>query len=444
MNLTKSQQRVFDLAETTSNNLMILGKPGVGKSVTIRNMVENGRKYYSLAAPTGIAAINIQGKTLHSLFGIPTSEGIIDPTYNVYNLTDKAEANLKYHVKHLIIDEISMVRADIFDYINRVLKYVKGNDLPFGGIQLICVGDFCQLPPVAKTLDMWQLKQAGYESPFMFHSYAYAEANFTPVMLNEVLRQKGDPEFIKLLDAAREGDVKPSSLRVLNQQVGFVDDLRIKLCGTNPQADAVNKAELAKIKEPGELYTAREFGEWPQVPIDRQLTLKKGAQVMVKMNGADRHPNQTGEFHSKVVNGTIGKVLSFHSGKRLNSAGDEVVFKCVEIEMENGQQATIYNQRWERKVKKQENGQWTEQVVASYDQMPLCLAWAISIHKSQGQTFDRCHIDATKIFAAGQMYVALSRCRSIAGISLSEAIEAKHFWTDVHVKRFFNSIEELV
>jgi hypothetical protein len=435
--LTKNQQQVFDAVENTNNNYLICGKPGVGKSVLTRALTELGRKTYTLGAPTGLAALNIEtefarAKTLHSLFRLPVSGGIVHPTFNNFTIDDHTLKHIRYQIKHLIIDEISMVRADMFDYIDRLLRFVKGVDLPFGGIQVICIGDFYQLPPIVQGFEQKQMEEVGYDSPFIFSSKVFA-ANFSILTLSEVLRQKGDPKFIDLLDNARTGYMTPKNIGDLNRVVHPADDLTIRLSGTNAQADEVNSKFLAAIGSPSFQYIGEKFGEWPALPVDLQLTLKVGAQVIVKVNGADRPPNYKGKFVSEVVNGTLGKVSEI-----IETIEGE---RKVIIETLKGSLVTIYTKRWERKVKVFEDDAWQEKIVASYTQMPLQLAWAISIHKSQGQSFDKVHIDARKIFAPGQMYVALSRCRSLKGLSLETEVNARKFWINPKVVEFFESIE---
>lgn len=436
--LTANQQLIFNLVENTYNNYLITGKPGVGKSVLIRALIEEGLKDYTLAAPTGLAALNIGGRTLHSIFRIPVSDGIIDPEFNRFDLDDRALNNIRYNVKTLIIDEVSMVRCDVFDYIDRLLRYVKGVDKPFGGIQIIIVGDFFQLPPVVRREDIPQMTAAGYKSPFVFDALVF-EDNFEVLSLDEVLRQKGDNKFIDLLDKARTGSCTFSHFKALNERVGKTDGLRINLCGTNKQADQINYARLAALPELTHQFNGKKFGEWPALPVEENLNIKVGAQVMVKLNAADRPPHHRGEFPSQVVNGTLGIVEKINDplldGER-----------TVDLRLANDTVVTIYSKRWERKIKEKtfdaEAGKnvWDERVVASYEQMPLVLAWAISIHKSQGQTFDRAHIDASKIFAAGQLYVALSRIKSLAGLSLETPVDARKFWADKNVMRFFKTV----
>lgn len=444
--LTRSQQSCFDAVEQTNDNILIHGKPGVGKSVLIKALTEDGRKSYTLSAPTGLAALNIGGRTLHSIFRLPVSHGILDHTFNNFPIDDRVINFIRYQIKHLIIDEVSMVRADMFDYIDRLMRHAKQQpDKPFGGAQVIVIGDFYQLPPVVVRDEVPQLRNAGFSSPFIFSSRVF-QGSFKVLTLDEVLRQKGDPEFIDILNSARTGAVFPKQMKVLNEHVGLPDDIRIKLTATNKQADEINARELAKI--PGEVTTfqAHKFGEWPANPTEELLNLKVGAQVMVKMNGADRPDGFKGDFASKVVNGTLGKVVSLNGDRHPDEDtgefdGDTDNVQKVTIELENGEHVTIYRKRWERKIKEKVGDQWDERVVASFEQIPLALAWAISIHKSQGQSFDKCHIDASKIFAPGQLYVALSRVRSLAGLSLEGPVTTSKFWANRDVMQFFEAYE---
>jgi len=435
LTLTQEQQQVFDTIETTMGNYLIIGKPGVGKSVLINHLTEYGSKSYTLCAPTGLAALNINGKTLHSVFRIPTSQGVIAPDYNNFDLTDVAHAHIQYRVKHLIIDEVSMVRCDQLDYVDRVLSFCKNDTRPFGGVQLIMVGDFFQLPPVTMAIDMKELKALGYRTPFAFSARVFNN-NFKVLTLTAVLRQK-DPKFLKLLHDARTGSVEPKSLNLLNSQVGQPEDLRIKLCSTNREAENINQKHLKEISSPEFTSIATVYGEWPAHPVEQELKLKIGAQVMVRKNNADRNERGTNNLESKVVNGTLGIVTNFTFEE---SEGRNYI-AAVTIEDDKGETHTIYRKQWERKVKVNEDGEWLEKTVASFEQIPLSLAWAISIHKSQGQSFDKVHIDAKKIFAPGQLYVALSRCRTMEGISLESKLQSRQFFPNMDVVRFVDELE---
>jgi ATP-dependent exoDNAse (exonuclease V) alpha subunit len=445
--LTKDQQLKVDIIESTNDNYLLHGKPGVGKSVLIRALIERNIKKFILSAPTGLAALNIGGRTIHSLFKVPASEGIIHPDYNNFTANTSTINNIKYNLQHLIVDEMSMVRVDIFDYVDRFLRYVKNKDLPFGGVQIILVGDFFQLPPVAKPEDIKALRLAGYDTPFTFSSKVFQES-FKVLTLDEVLRQKGDPNFIKLLHGARNGEVAKKYLAAINRQVAVPEDIRIKLCATNKEAEIINRKALEALEGPSIIFQSTEFGEWPAYPAEKELHLRVGAQVMVKKNGADRPPDYKGGWDSDIVNGTLGKITAIinnPSGVRIDEDGEAIPIKAeryVVIETDKGTVHNIYWTSWERKVKVKRGDEWEELVVAGYQQVPVALAWAISIHKSQGQTFDKVHIDSNKIFAAGQLYVALSRCRTMSGITLERKIDADKFWADMRVLRFNELIEE--
>lgn len=421
MQLTQEQQRIFEAVESSASNFFITGKPGVGKSVLIRALVEQGKKHYTLAAPTGLAAININGKTLHSLFQIPVSRGALVSSYNNYTTNQQVISHIKYRVHHLIIDECSMVRADMLDYIDRLLQHIKGNDLPFGGVQMILVGDFYQLPPVAQAQEQRELKDDGYLSPFLFHARSFA--SFKTLELTTVMRQQGDDKFLEILEAARGGKPSFKQIADLNRRLKDYNGA-IRLTSTNKEADLINQTELKKLGE-GRTYTAKYSGEWPVYPLPEHLTLSIGAQVMVKVNGADMKERNG---FSNVVNGTLGIVKEMHDD-------------YVTITLSNGNDVDIHVQTLYQKVKQQINGKWSEIIVATFTQIPLQLAWAISIHKSQGQTFEKCCIDAKRIFAPGQLYVALSRCRSLDGIVLTTPLLKKHFFVNPLVVKFYKSLK---
>lgn len=435
--LTPTQQTFFDLIENTNDNYWILGKPGVGKSVLIRALTEMGMKHYTKAAPTGLAALNVGGKTLHSHFGIPVSQGIFAPDFNRFTNNPNVLNYVEHTVKHLIIDEVSMVRSDMLDFIDRFLRFVKRVDEPFGGIQVIAVGDFFQLPPIVNKADKDAMQAAGWRSEFAFD--AKCVADFKPLVLEEVLRQKGDDGFIKLLHSAREvTKEKPfpiKMLQLLNRRVEKPTTPRLRLTGTNKQALEVNTRELSAISSPVVEFHANNFGTWPEFPAETVLTLKVGAQVLIKKNGADRPPEAKGKFVSEVVNGSLGNVREI-------CEKSEAAPACVRVELRNGNTVPIYMARWERKEKEKVNGVWCEKVFASFEQMPLQLAWAISMHKSQGQSFEFVHVDPSAIFAAGQLYVALSRARSLSGLSLESPCSTSKFWTNKRVLQWTKEITQ--
>lgn len=450
--LTKQQRLFFDRIENESGNFFLNGKPGVGKSVLIRALTTFGSKPWYVAAPTGLAALNAGGRTLHSLFGIPVSDGIIDPTFNKFTTNKTTIANLRYNLKCLLIDEISMVRADQFDFVDRLLREVKNRPEPFGGVQVVVVGDFFQLPPIVKANEKREFKDAGYRSEFVFDSDAFK--NFIILTLDEVLRQKGDKKFISLLHEARVGNVSTKNMVLLNDRVyDEPTDIRVRLCATNAQADEINLRELNKLKTKSVSFSAITYGNWPAYPADLKLILTTGAQVMVRKNRADRSPDHEGPFESDIVNGTLGIVTdiydpsdrgAFRSNDEVEILNDRGDHPFVIVQLSDESIVKIYVQRWERKIKEKDpnTGEWSETVVASFEQMPLSLAWAISIHKSQGQTFDAVHIDASKIFAPGQFYVAISRCKTLGGVTLESRINRNRIYANKRVIEFFELLNQ--
>jgi len=428
--LTKDQQRCADLIDGTGTNFALLGKPGVGKSVLIHYLTEYGRKSYTLAAPTGLAATNISGKTLHSIFGIPISQGIIAPDYNNFTRNQNIVNNIRFNIRTLIIDEISMVRADVFDYIDRLCREVKGVEEPFGGIQVVVVGDFCQLPPITNADERKQFTEHGYRSHFVFDSYAFKGFEF--LELNEVLRQKGDNSFINILHEARIGEVSSKSMVKLNGRVEDADGIRLHLVSTNKQSDMINSTALSKLFSPLVEFHADATGSWPSFPMDTVLQMKVGAQVLIKKNAADRVPGDRTRGESEVVNGSLGIVTE------ICAKVDKETVPYIRVLLRSGNEVNIYRARWERKVKERIGDKWVETTVASFEQMPIMLAWAISMHKSQGQTFETVHIDPKRIFAAGQLYVALSRGKSLQGITFDSRVAKSSFRTDNRVLEFLN------
>jgi ATP-dependent DNA helicase PIF1 len=426
--LTNDQQRIFDIVESSNANVCIHGVPGSGKSVLNNALQNSGKKSYTMGAPTGLAAQNINGKTIHSIFGIPVSFGVIAPTFNKFTNNRNQVANITYNIKRLIIDEISMVRADQLDYIDRCLRFFKRVNLPFGGIQVIAVGDFFQLPPIVKGEERKQFTDYGYESEFAFHARAFSSMQIES--LTEVLRQKGDNKFIKLLHEVRMAEKGSLSLKhmvMLNDRVDEPDGICIRLVGANDQADAINHAELAKLPGESVEFHAQCFGEWEKYPVDQVITLKIGAQILVKKNKADIPMGQKGD--SDIVNGTLGVVEEI--------IVDDPELKRIVVRLRNGNLCTIYEQRWERKIKTQIDDVWDEKTVAGYEQLPVSLAWAISIHKSQGMTMERVHIDLSRIFSGGQVYVALSRCKTLEGITLESRISREKVYANSTVLKYF-------
>lgn len=444
--LTKTQQAIFDFVEDTDKNVFITGRPGTGKSVLTNALRQLGRKDYRVAAPTGLAALNVNGKTLHSMFRLPVSDGIIAPDYNKFSQIDNVVKFVRYQLRWLIIDEISMVRVDQFDFIDRFCRLVRNDSRPFGGIQVIAVGDFYQLPPVAKPDDVKALKAAGWESPFVFSSRLFE--GFETRKLTEVLRQKWDRKFVDILARMRVGELTPKDLAAINGLVEpDFEDIRIRLVSTNAEAFSTNSKELAKLGGEIVTFSATQTGVWPvkdNFPAETELTLKVGAQVMVKLNKADIPQGERGD--SDVVNGDLGIVEEIFDGQPDTEEGPgfDSEEPYVEVRLrKNDSVVKIWRRRWEYKVKEKIGNDWTERVVASFEQIPLSLAWAISMHKSQGQSFEAVHINCEKIFAPGQAYVAFSRCRTLEGITLESRVNASKFFANKEVVKFFKQLENV-
>lgn len=430
MKLTKHQQKIFDHIESSNQNFLILGKPGVGKSVLINALINEGKKDYSVSAPTGLAAININGKTLHSLFKIPIIENGIIPAE--MQLPEKKHLMHLVYVKYLIIDEISMVRADILDYIDRVLRYFRGKDdqdhpEPFGGIQIIMVGDFCQLAPVVNAIAKKELKQYGYRSEFAFDAKCFDLESFVIYELVEVLRQKDDLHFMSILNDIRFGNATDSIINDFNSLIGTPRPLALTLTATNREADLINDNEMNRLRTPSRTFSANVDGEWPEAlyPLPAFITLKEGAQVMVRKNNADRNPDLDEMQSTTLVNGDILKVAAI---------------EAKSIRGENAKRVYIQTFNRSRKVQNPETKKWKMEIYASFTQLPLTPAWAISMHKSQGQSYEFVNIDPSRIFTAGQLYVALSRARSMNGITLMSPVTKSKFTVNNHVKNFYESI----
>lgn len=419
--LNKDQQRAFNLIESSRSNYFLHGEPGTGKSVLINALCSQGKKQYFLTAPTGMAAVNIGGKTIHSLLNIPG--GVIPPNYNKFVSFDGAVNNIRYNLKSLVIDEISMLRVDVLDFIDRSLRHIKEDQRPFGGVQIIAVGDFFQLPPVVKHEEQPLLEQDGWNTPFCFSHKLFK--TFIPIRLKKIERQT-NKQFLNILSQCRYGNISKANLTLLNKQVKPLKKLCIQLVGTNRKCDEINMEQLDKLPGKSTEFHADNYGSWPAFPVETVIDLKVGAQVLVKKNGADIQ-NGRPRGDSEIVNGTIGKV------KEINE--DSVV-----ITVKN-KDHTIFRARWERKERELRNGEWTEKVVAAFEQIPLKLAWAISMHKSQGQTFDQVHIDPSRIFADGQLYVAVSRCRTLKGITFERRVFPHFFRTNKEVIKFHSKLK---
>ncbi len=395
--------------------LFVTGKAGTGKSTLLRYLASQLSLAHVVVAPTGIAAINVGGQTVHSFFRLRPGP-LIDKDEDVTLFRKGSpKSRLIKAMQVLIIDEISMVRADLMDAIDWSLRLNTGCEEPFGGKLCVFFGDLWQLEPVVTRGAEEAMIRDRYRSPFFFDAEVFARARLRSFELQTVYRQEGDPEFLEALNAIRRGD--PSPLELINERVGqpLRDGAVITLTATNIRASTINQTRLAALGGTHRNYLAnvtQEFGT--EFPTDPHLTLKPGAQVMFVRNGR------------QWVNGTLGTVKSVIDGE-------------VTVTLEDGEDVAVSPVTWEKCAYDWDASakRITRRVVGTFTQIPLKLAWAVTVHKSQGLTFDRVNIDFDRhAFAHGQLYVALSRCRSLAGISLCRPLSPRDMVLHPRVAEF--------
>ncbi|MCE5242941.1 MAG: helix-turn-helix domain-containing protein [Desulfobacteraceae bacterium] len=419
-------QLAHDFVEYTDRNVFLTGKAGTGKTTFLHNLKKSTDKRMIVTAPTGVAAINAGGVTLHSFFQLPF--GPFVPGSEGYGRSEqhrfgREKINVVRSLDLLVIDEISMVRADLLDGVDGVLRRYRRNDLPFGGVQLLMIGDLQQLSPVVKE-DERDILREYYDSIYFFGCRALGLSDLVVIELKHIYRQS-DTRFIDLLNRVRDNRLDHASLQELNSrcQKDFLPDDGegyITLSTHNKSADAINESRLAGLREKPHVFRAEIEGDFPEYsyPTSPALTLKKGAQVMFVKN--DPSPEKL------FFNGKIGRVTRID--------GRSVSVKCPGDDGEIPVEPAI----WEN-IKYQldpATGEIAEEKVGKFTQIPLKPAWAITIHKSQGLTFDRAVVDARAAFAHGQVYVALSRCKTFEGLVLSSPIPANAVKTDEAVSRF--------
>ena len=428
---------IFELAERyvtcTGKSVFLTGKAGTGKTTFLRHITQTTSKRFVVLAPTGVAAINAGGSTIHSFFQLPLCPYLPDvkeliteyQTPERYRSLKKERVKIIRTLDLLIIDEISMVRADILDAVDMTMRRYRRNDKPFGGVQLLMIGDAQQLSPVVRENERQYMSQV-YPSPYFFHAKSMQKLDYVTIELQKVHRQK-DQEFLEILNAVRENRISARTLDALNARVHAYDDEEepIRLTTHNAKADSVNLSKLEEL--PGELcsFEAYTEGDFPEnsYPADFVLSLKVGAQVMFIRNDSE------GEYY----NGKIGKVESIESEGLIQVSDEDCnLINVVPVEWENIQY-----------VLDEESGEITPSVLGKFRQFPLRVAWAITIHKSQGLTFDKVIIDAGAAFAFGQVYVALSRCRTLEGISLDTPISYSAICSDSYVSDFNTRIPDI-
>ncbi|CAM1334574.1 helix-turn-helix domain-containing protein [Tenacibaculum aestuariivivum] len=433
-----TENKELDLAvqfiEKTDRNLFITGKAGTGKTTFLHKIKNESLKRMVIVAPTGVAAINAKGVTIHSFFQMPFGPILpnqISNTTNQQRKFNKTKIDIIKSLDLVIIDEISMVRADLLDGIDQVLRKYKNRNKVFGGAQVLMIGDLQQLSPVVRPNE-WNLLKEHYKSVYFFSSKAFQESNTIGIELKKIYRQKNDV-FIKILNEIRNDSLSPDSEKILNERYNpdfepQKNDGYITLTTHNKRADAINTLELDKLKQKNKVFTAEITGKFSEsaYPNSKKLLLKVGAQVMFIKN--DSSPEK------RYFNGKIGKITLID---------DDVIYvKCpndsdeIETKKEIWENINYSIDNETKEIK--------EEVVGAFTQVPLRLAWAITIHKSQGLTFEKAIIDAEASFAHGQTYVALSRCTSLEGIVLKTRIGNNSIINDKTVDSFNKNVNENV
>lgn len=421
------------IVENTGMHMFLTGKAGTGKTTFLKELKRRSPKRMVVTAPTGIAAINAEGMTLHSFFQLPFAPYIPDTVFNAgkdayrYRFS-KEKIRIIRSIDLLVIDEISMVRADLLDAVDSVLRRYRSPHLPFGGVQLLMIGDLQQLAPVVKA-EEWELLSKHYDTPYFFSSRALAETQYATIELKQTYRQT-DAHFLNLLNRVRTNTADRRVLEELNRRYKpqFVppkEERYIRLTTHNILAQNINERELGKIDRPTFVFNAVITGKFPEYsyPTDETLTLKQGAQIMFVKN--DRSPEK------RYFNGMIGEITA------IDEKGFYVRSKDYPEEIR------VEQEQWDnsRYTLNEKTMEITEEIEGTFSQFPVRLAWAITIHKSQGLTFSHAIIDAHDSFAHGQVYVALSRCRTLEGMVLSTPLGSGAIICDNTVERYTSGIE---
>jgi ATP-dependent exoDNAse (exonuclease V) alpha subunit len=419
--LNEQFKHALDLMEHTDRSVFITGRAGTGKSTLLSYFRQATRKKVAVLAPTGVAALNVKGQTIHSFFRFKPNITL----ERVRRLRLSAEENIYRQLDAIIIDEISMVRADLLDCVDRFL-HLNGPkaDSPFGGIQMILIGDLYQLPPVITGAER-EIFRSVYETPYFYSAKVFGSFEMEFVELEKIYRQH-DAQFINLLNSIRNSSITEEGLWLLNQRCvpdfePSSEDFYIYLTTINKLAEEINSRELARLDTELHTFTGRIEGQFGNeyLPTAINLQVKIGAQIMLLNNDAE----------GRWVNGSIGKIMDVVQS---DNGGHVIVAELADDDI-----VEITPHTWEIYRFFAEEGQLQSEVIGRFKQYPLMLAWAVTIHKSQGKTFNRVIIDIGRgTFTPGQTYVALSRCTALDGIVLKKPIQKKHIWTDFKVVKF--------
>lgn len=422
IDINEAFRRALDIIENSNESIFITGRAGTGKSTLLNYFQQTTRKKVVVLAPTGVAALNVKGQTIHSFFRFKpniTADLIRRRTYK------NEKDNIYKKLDAIVIDEISMVRADLLDCIDKFLRLNGPGALkPFGGIQMIFIGDLYQLPPVVTGSER-EIFKSMYTSPYFYSAKVFESFQMEFVELEKVYRQQ-DSRFVNLLNSIRNKTIAEEGLSMLNKRYlpqfePPVGDFYVYLTTTNALAEDINSRRLSGLKGRAYTFTADIEGDFGNeyFPTAIDLKVKVGAQIMMLNN----------DIMGRWVNGSIGEIIRIENG----ASGEPVII----VQLSEGEIAEVTPFTWEIYNYFVANGQLSSDIVGSFTQYPLMLAWAVTIHKSQGKTFDKVIIDFGRgTFAHGQAYVALSRCTSLQGIVLKKPLLRQHILMDYNVVRF--------
>ncbi len=432
--LNSDFKSAFEIMENSQTHVFVTGKAGTGKSTLLDYFKINSKKKNVVLAPTGVAALNVGGETIHSFFRFHPN--ISQKQAFTQGKTDKRK-NLFKNLQTIVIDEISMVRCDLMDAIDNFLRAMKSNDLPFGGIQVICFGDLYQLSPVATREELPDLRKK-YSSIYFFDSLVFQKININKQNLNLIelskIYRQNEQEFIEILNKIRKKQINYKELKLLNKRTSAELNLNslprkaIVLTSTNAQAEKINQYKLEELQTPSKYFQAEIKGQfdYKSFPTDDLLEIKPGARVMMTNNDRDK----------RWINGSMGTVMNFMADEDDLSEIGSVTVKLDQ----NNEIVQVQTYTWEisKSFFNKKTKQIERKVIGSFTQLPMKLAWAVTIHKSQGKTFDQVIIDLGRgAFAPGQTYVALSRCTNLAGLQLIKPIQPKDIKINKSVAEFF-------